>query len=324
MNDKFIDTIYDLINIIKNDEFASYFYNKGAFSFIDKENCINIKIREGIDIYEVIDYITATTYVIKREVLHDDARIFHIAIQDNEQLYYYRILEVMRNTYCIKALKKNEEQTIECMSTKIDWNDKQQLLEFVEAFMYEIAEQESEDFEQEIDEYNQEIVSMSTANEQEISIKLTKNEDKDGTDNSNDSIPEEVEVIVDDSEYETTTSIHDVFEEISFGEYSRFILYGQDDNNVFHNENILGEEEVEDDQLVDDYGEYLVKFNGEEVEKKRASIIAFNFDMAAESRYLDGTFKRASLSILLDVLKERVHDYKEKTQTSYGEERSLE
>lgn len=322
MNDKFIETIYDLINIIKNEEYTSYFYNKGVFHIIDKENGINIKIKEGKDFYEVTDYITATTYVIKREVLHDDARIYHIGIQDNEQLCYYRILEVMGNTYCIKALKQNENQIIECISTKINWNDKQQVLEFVEAFMYEIVEQESENFEQEINEYNQELRSMSSANEQELFIKLNRNEDKDNTHN-NDNIAGDVEdledvedaevaedaedvevIVVDDDEYETTTSIHSAFEEISISDYKKFIIYGQDDNNLFHNKNILGEDVVDDEQVWDDYGEYIVKFNGEEVEEKRASIIAFNFDMAAESRYLDGTFKRASLSILLDLLKE--------------------
>lgn len=268
MNDEIVDIIFNIAQKIGKGECTPYYYDKGIFRLVDKDNNVNIQVKYGDKSVSVTDYINGITYYTKFEKLQDDITISHIVYQYGEQLYYYRTLNVENESVCIKVLRKNNEGTLECTNHDVDWNDRNKVLELA-ATLRKIS-----------DEKKKMGVGLTISNDGGIILwdkikRINTNSDKDS-----DELDENDENNSGDFVNVDTYGILRYFENMPISDFADFILKKQDNENKFCKDVIFYDEE----ELLEIYRNFKVTLNGEQADEFEGSIIAFYCDMASRNR----------------------------------------
>ena len=128
MEDRMIDTIEKIIDLIENNNCKAYMYDKNRFHVIDKENNIDFEAKLAFNNYYYKDNINKLTYIKTKKYLGNDFTVQQILIEDenNNEKCYYSYLECDSQTSLICVIRNDEKSSLICSNNEIvnhSWKD---------------------------------------------------------------------------------------------------------------------------------------------------------------------------------------------------------
>lgn len=128
MEDRIVDTIEKIIDLIENNNCKAYMYDKNRFHVIDKENNIDFEAKLAFNNYYYKDNINKLTYIKMKKYLGNDFTVQQILIEDenNNEKCYYSYLECDSQTSLICVIRNDEKSSLICSNNEIvnhSWKD---------------------------------------------------------------------------------------------------------------------------------------------------------------------------------------------------------
>lgn len=128
MEDRIVETIEKIIDLIENNNCKAYMYDKNRFHVIDKENNIDFEAKLAFNNYYYKDNINKLTYIKTKKYLGNDFTVQQILIEDenNNEKCYYSYLECDSQTSLICVIRNDEKSSLICSNNEIvnhSWKD---------------------------------------------------------------------------------------------------------------------------------------------------------------------------------------------------------
>lgn len=119
MEERFIEIIEKIIELIESDKSKAYAYSNNKFHIIDKDNNIDFQAKLCNNNYYFKDNINNLTYIKTIKYLDSDTTIQQILLEEGNEKCYYSFLERDSYTSLARMIRVNNEESLVCTNTEI-------------------------------------------------------------------------------------------------------------------------------------------------------------------------------------------------------------
>ena len=164
MEEVFYKNIFEIIELLENNDVPAYYYNKNKFHIIDKKRLINFEVVSKNNEFSIKDNQSGIIYMCIQKYLNDDITFQQVYIDDELDKSYYAFLEEDTFVKLVTYAHKNNNECVVCKNNYVHEKSLDEIINYAT----EVLEEDISNSEYDID--NEEEVSRGFYKDSDDSI----------------------------------------------------------------------------------------------------------------------------------------------------------